>query len=306
MTSDKNELTVYEKIRDDIDLIEVSEFNLPLAEVFSDDNNGYISSFGGRSLQENAELVDLAIKNTDDLKNVFNSPHTQWVWKHIVLNHESDINNMRQISMEISTRKSSLRAAKWDHIRRQVSIRKLEERLEKGDLDYWGEIETKISLAQRKESLNYGVSLIDGAMKDILALNEVYEELKSRVSDFNEYDYQKEEPKHQLMKSLTQCIRDIRQGGFITKGEQEFLEQCGANPSKIQKILQEYVIKEEESTRWDNRELKAFVRKLAQELIEDHKISEIQSALYGFTDEPNEYLTKNENVALLASEEKDL
>ena len=208
--------------------------------------------------------------------------------------------------MEISTRKSSLRTAKWDHIRRQVSIRKLEERLEKGDLDYWGEIETKISLAQRKESLNYGVSLIDGAMKDILALNEVYEELKSRVSDFNEYDYQKEEPKHQLMKSLTQCIRDIRQGGFITKGEHEFLEQCGANPSKIQKILQEYVIKEEESTRWDNRELKAFVRKLAQELIEDHNISEIQSALYGFTDEPNEYLTKNENVALLASEEKDL
>ena len=85
----------------------------------------------------------------------------------------------------------------------------------------------------------------------------VYEKLKkinSKIefsSDFiiaypgeTEKDFEVWEQKHHIMRSIRQCIRDVRQTGKITKGEQEFIEQWGGNPSYMYKKITEYVNKE--------------------------------------------------------------
>tara|TARA_S200002703_G_scaffold115139_2_gene100700 strand:- start:1147 stop:2067 length:921 start_codon:yes stop_codon:yes gene_type:complete len=295
----KTDIAVYEEIHSNKDLIVQSEFKLPMSRVFANTVLGNVESFGNRTVSENAQLVDLAFQNTDDLHNIWNRSHTQWTWKHINMSHSSDIHNMRQIAAEMSGKKAALQNAKWITIRNEVAVKKLEEKLEKGYLEYWEEVDIKLELAQKKEGLREGFAMIEGAMKDVLALNEIYEQLKNRVSNFDEHDFELAEPMHQMKKSLTQCIRDIRQGGYISKGEQEFLEQIGANVSKIQKLLREFVQKEEEDEHWDNRMQISFIDKLANELVNDHRVTEVRAAMYGFEETPIEDHSQNSKVALL-------
>jgi hypothetical protein len=136
-------------------------------------------------------------------------------------------------------------------------------------------------------------------MKDILALNELFEQLKAKVSGFSEEDIEKEETKTHLKRSIVQCIRDIRQSGSITKGEQEYLEQIGVNPTKMQHILRQYVKSEAEQTSWDVSGLYKFVDELVTELAETHKVDVVRMELQGF--DPNHIgsITYDKKVALL-------
>jgi hypothetical protein len=135
-------------------------------------------------------------------------------------------------------------------------------------------------------------------MKDILALNEIYEQLKSKVNSFSEADYEKEETKNHLQRSLVQCIRDVRQDGRISKGEQEYLEHIGVNPSKAQMLMREYVEHESTKSGWDISSLYAFVDELTADLIENHKVDQVRMKLQGFSSDVNPELSYTNNLAL--------
>ena len=151
------------------------------------------------------------------------------------------------------------------------------------------------------------MTYIEGAMKDVLALQEIYEDLKEKVSGFSEHDIEKEESITHLKRSIVQCIRDVRQSGKITKGEQEYMEQIGVNPSKMQRIIQEYVKKEVEQNSWGSEGLFEFVDGLANELINKHKVDITRMELLGYDPEPNEAISFSNKVASLAdlTEETD-
>jgi len=205
---------------------------------------------------------------------------------------------MRQLSAEIARKKSALNEAKWRHIKAEVKVKKLEEKLTDPNIEYWDEVDTKIKLAQKKEQLAEGIIIIEGAMKDVLALNELYEQLKSKVNSFSEEDFEKEETKNHLKRSLVQSIRDVRMTGAITKGEQEYLEQIGVNPSKVQNLLRDYVAKESEQESWDVSELYEFVDRLTNELTEVHKVDQKRMELQGFSHESNPNLSYINTLAI--------
>ena len=280
-----NELAIFEEIRRDLIVRDGSEFTVPIAKVFGQGTIAKTESFGGRSLQENAQMTDLALQNVQDLQNIWNRSHTQWTWKHINLSYHSIEKNMRQIAAEMSSKKAALNEAKWSQIKNEIKLRKLEEKVEKGLLEYWDEVETKVKIAQTQEGMAEGTHYIEGAMKDVLALNELYEQLKARMHDFTEEDIEKNETKSHLKRSIVQCIRDVRQGGSITKGEQEYMEQIGVNPTKMQNIIREYVKEEANSTRWDNAELMAFVEDLTNQLVDVSKVDEVRMNMMGFKPE---------------------
>ena len=295
--SDK-EITVFETIRQNTDIAKQEQFKVPMSMVFGHGTVGNVESFGGNSLLENTQRVDEALQNVGELQNIWNHSHSQWDWKHINLSYLSPYKNMRQIAGEISSKKNALNEAKWRHVKTEVKIKKLEEKLSDPNIKYWDEVDAKIKLAQKKESLAEGMHYIEGAMKDVLALNEMYEQLKSKVSGFSEADFEKEESKTHLKRSLVQCIRDIRQSGTITKGEQEYLEQIGTNPAKVMKLLQEYVMTEMEATAWDNSMLIEFVDKLTDELIDEHGVDVVRMGLMGFDNESNDDYSYDKKLAL--------
>jgi len=299
--SEKNEtqVAVFEEIRKNTDIATQEQLSVPMSLVFGHGTVGDIASFGGNTLLENTKKVDVALQNVGELQNIWNHSHSQWDWKHINLSYHSPYKNMRQIAGEISAKKAALNEAKWKHVKTEVKIKKLEEKLSDPNIEYWDEVDIKIKLAQKKEQLAEGMSYIEGAMKDVLALNDMYEQLKSKVSGFSEADFEKEESKNHLKRSLVQCIRDMRQSGTITKGEQEYLEQVGVNPSKIIMLLRDYLKSEIETDSWDTTMLFNFVDKLVDELIDDHGVDVTRMKLMGFDTDFNDEYSYGNKIALL-------
>ena len=302
----KNEITVFEEIRRDLDVAKnLSEFKVPMNYVFGKGSLAPKESFGGLTFAENSMKVDAALQNVKDLQNIWNRSHSQWTWKHINLSYHSAEKNMRQIAAEVNNKKSALNEAKWRHVKNEIKIKKIEEELLAGNLDYWREVELKVKLAELQEGLVESSTYIEGAMKDILALNELYEQLKGKLAEFSEEDIERQESKAHLKRSLVQCIRDVRQSGSITKGEQEYLEQIGVNPAKIQRLLREYVRAEESESGWDVTGLHKFVEELVNEMIDKHQVDKVRMELQGFDPEPIGSITYDRKVALLENTKEE-
>jgi hypothetical protein len=281
------QIQIFEEIRKDLTNKTENTLKVPMSYVFGRGSTGDIQSFGDKTFSQNALMVDQALENTQELEQIWNHSHTQWIWKHLNLCYHSPIRNMRQISAEISSKKTALNEAKWRHIKNEIKIRKIEEELEQENLDYWREVELKVKLAELKEGLVAGSTYIQGAMKDVLALNDLYEQLKVQIGDFSEEDVEKQETISHLKRSIVQCIRDVRQSGHITKGEQEYVERIGVNPSKLQMIIRKYVESEVNAEGWDVTPLHEFVDGLANELASVYKVDRTLMNLAGFTSEPN-------------------
>lgn len=276
------ELTLFEEIRQDLIVTDGSEYNVPVSKVFGHGTLAKTESFGGRSLVENSVMVDQALAKTQDLQNIWNRSHTQWMWKHINLSYHSPEKNMRQIAAEISSKKSALNEAKWRQVKNEVKIKKIEEELSNPEIEYWREVDLKVKLLELKEGMASGTTYIEGAMKDILALTDLYEQLQENMGEFNEEDIEKQESKAHLKRSVVQCIRDVRQYGSITKGEQEYLEQIGVNPTKMLVTIKAYIQQELSTGSWDTSGLHEFVDTVVNELIDVVKVDEIRMNTMGF------------------------
>jgi hypothetical protein len=263
--SDKSnkEIAVYENIVKDLEKVnDRDDFYIPVEQVFGQGTLSETPSFGGRSLAENSVLVTEAFANTNELQNIWNRSHSQLDWKHINMSYHGDFKNVRQIAAEINRKKQAIDESKWRHVKNEIKLRKIEEKLENPDLSYWKRIDLQVELAQLRESIASGTTYIEGAMKDVLALNDLYEQMKDKFEGFTESDFEREESKSHLKRSVVQCIRDVRQSGSITKGEQEYLEQIGVNPTKMLYLIREYINKEEAKDDWSVTALHDFVAKI--------------------------------------------
>jgi len=302
-----NEVAIFEEIRRD--LVLKKDLNVPMSYVFGRGVVGNKESFGGRSLTENTQKVDYALANVGELQNIWNHSHSQWTWRHLNLSYHAPYKNMRQIAAEVNSKKSALNEAKWRHVENEMKLRKYEDELKKGQeagtLDYWREVELKIKLAKLQEGLADGMKYIEGAMKDVLTLNELYEQLKEKVNGFSEADMEAEETKTHLKRALVQCIRDVRQYGSITKGEQEYIEQIGVNPMKLQGLLKKYVESEASSEKWDISGLYEFVDKLADELTDVYKVDTVRMQMQGFKPDTLLEYSYSNKVALLPNEKQE-
>lgn len=305
--SKSNDVAVYEEVTKELTTTEGK--NIPLSMVFGHGTVGNIESFGGKSLLQNTQAVDAAFDNTKELQNIWNHSHSQWVWGHINLHWKSPLHNMRQIAAEINSKKNALNSAKWSQVRNEIKIKKIQEQLQKGNeegtLDYWKEIELKIKLAELQEGMVDSISFIEGGMKDVLALNNLYEQVKKQVNTFSEADVEKEESKTHLRRSLTQCIRDVRQTGSISKGEQEYMEQIGVNPMKIQKAIRVYVASEENDDNWDISGLNRFVNSMVDELIDYYQVDKKVMEMKGLSSEVVEDYININKIALPKTSNED-
>lgn len=295
-TEHNNALSIFEDIRKDITISDKKSVLVPTSYIFGKGSLANIESFGNKSLQENCELVDKALVRASELENIWNRSHTQWTWKHLNLNFHAPMKNMRQISAELSSKKAALNEAKWKNLETEIKIKKIEEELSQSDIEYWREVELKVKLAKLREGLANGMSYIEGAMKDVLVLNDLYEQLSKQVENLTELEMEREETKSHLKRSIVQCIRDVRQYGSITKGEQEYVENIGVNPSKLQNIIRAYVEQEATEEDWDVKPLFEFVDKLATELIENCNVDKKLLELQGFDSDIREDYLYNVNL----------
>jgi len=313
MSEEKDKFSVdHEKALDAIDedsrlptLPEITPKNLPTLDgVFGRGSLGELQSFGGRSLADNMKDVQSAIDKTRELSNVYNRNHTEWTRRMINMEYYDPWMNMRQISAEMSSRRGALNEAKYRHLENEVKLRRYMRKLEEyenklaQDPDSVDELDVyslRIKIAKIQDGMREGLAYIEGAMKEVLILETLYEDLKKQIHDFNEDDWEKHNARAHLRMAISQSLRDVRGGGSISKGEQRLLEQIGVNPGKLQLELREFVKNFEENPEYDDisiATLNRFICETADKLL---PVSNMKSELFGFNPEPKKdymYLEK--------------
>ena len=283
------DVTIYEKIRSEITTVDGSEYVVPISEVFGRGTLAKSESFGGLTLRENAQKTDVILQETACLNNIWNRSHSQWTWKHLNMTYHAPWKNMKQVAAELQSKRQALNDAKWGQVENEVKIKKLEEKLDKG-LEYWDEVEAKIELAKLKEGMAEGMVYIEGAMKDVIALGEIYHEMKKQVDSLTEEEFEKAEAESHLKRSLVQSVRDVRQFGSISKGEQEYLEQIGANPSRVQLEMRAFVEQEIQTPDWSTNLLDDFVNYMCNELLNVAQVQNKRMDLMGFKESTDKAL----------------
>jgi len=288
------------------DLVDVAEAarGKSITEVFNSSNLAEVKSFGGLTLAENAQRVETALAKVSETERIWNRSHSQWTWRHINLSYAAPMKNLRQVSAEVSRKREALEEAKWNYMRNEIKLKQKEERLAKEKDPLKAQL-IELDIAQLKSGMANGMKYVEGAMKDVLTLSNLYEDLKeSHYKDYNEEDFEKEEAKSHLKRSLVQCLRDVRQGGRITKGEQEYLEQIGVNPGKIHRDMIAYLEHEAQINDYTVRPMYEFLDTMADTLIDQLKVDEVRMELQGLRnhyDEDALFLPKND----LGDEEND-
>ena len=302
MSENSNELTLFEEsIKTAIATSELKP-GLDFNKVFGRKGLGDIQSFGGTSLAENSVKVDKVLQNSYELQRIWNRSHSNWLWRHVNLTYHSPYTNIRQLAAEIQKKRQTVNSAKWRQLRSEMKIRKMEDRLaemqEKDEPDKYKEAELMISIAEAKEGMADGMAYIEGAMKDVLELGDLYDQMKEKHGNFSETDIEHEETKSHLRRSIVQSLRDVRQSGRISKGEQEYMEQIGVNVSKMEAEMQKYTAWERsDNAPWDNSALFDFVEQMTQKLY-DAKVAEKRMELLGLEEKVNEWNTYQESVAI--------
>jgi len=264
------------------DLVDVAEQakGKSIAEVFQTSNLAEVKSFGGLTLAENAKKVDLAISNVAETERIWNRSHSQWTWRHINLSYAAPMKNIRQISAEMTRKREALEEAKWNYMKNEIKLKQKEDRLAKEKDSLKAQL-LEIDIAQLKSGMANGMKYVEGAMKDVLTLSNLYDDLKEKYSDYNEEDFEKEEARSHLKRSLVQCLRDVRQSGRITKGEQEYLEQIGVNPGKITLDMLAFLDYEQKIDDYTVRPMYEFLDDMCVKLLDQLKVDEVRMQLQG-------------------------
>jgi hypothetical protein len=264
------------------DLVDVAEQakGKSIAEVFQTSNLAEVKSFGGLTLAENAKKVDLAISNVTETERIWNRSHSQWTWRHINLSYAAPMKNLRQISAEMTRKREALEEAKWNYMKNEIKLKQKEDRLAKEKDSLKAQL-LEIDIAQLKSGMANGMKYVEGAMKDVLTLSNLYDDLKEKYSDYNEEDFEKEEARSHLKRSLVQCLRDVRQSGRITKGEQEYLEQIGVNPGKITLDMLGFLDYEQKIDDYTVRPMYEFLEDMCVKLLDQLKVDDVRMQLQG-------------------------
>jgi hypothetical protein len=92
--------------------------------------------------------------------------------------------------------------------------------------------------------------------------------------------------------------------GHITKAEQEYIEQIGINPMKLQVLLKGYVDSEARAESWDVSGLYEFVDQLTDELVDTYKVDQTRMQLQGFDTSIFEDFAQSEKLALLSNKKE--
>ena len=278
-----NEITIKKENKQD--LVDVAEEarGKSIAEVFMATNLAEVKSFGGLTIAENAKKVDLAIANVAETERIWNRSHSQWTWRHINLSYAAPMKNLRQVSAEMTRKREALEEAKWNYLKNEIKLKQKEERLAKEKDPLKSQL-IEIDIAQLKSGMANGMKYVEGAMKDVLTLSNLYDDLKDKFSDYTEEDFEKEEARSHLKRSMVQCLRDVRQSGRITKGEQEYLEQIGVNPGKITLDMLAYLEYEQKIEDYTVKPMYEFLDDMCTKLLDQLQVDKVRMELQGLRD----------------------
>jgi hypothetical protein len=227
--------------------------------------NGLISkkSYGGNSFLVNLENAEKAIERVTYTEKIWDRSRSQHMLKFLTCSNADGWLRMRQISAEMNNKRSALSEAKFGYMKKLAEVKiKRAEILEEEDENK--KLLLEIESAELEYQVKDGLFRIEGAMKEVETLAEMHDQLKEKLGDITEEEFEKAQVQAHIKRAVMQAVRDVKQFGKITVGNMEYLEQSGLSSSAIQREILAFIEQESKSGIEDTSMLHCFLDAIAE------------------------------------------
>ena len=219
-------------------------------------------SYGGNTLEVNLANADRAIARVQYTERIWDRSRSQWMLKFLTCSNADGWLRLRQISAEMSRKRMALSEAKFSYMKKLTEAKiKRDEMLEEDNEN------KKLLLEIESAEKEYGAAellvKVEGALKEVEILAQMHDELKQRLGDITEEEFEKAQTMAHIKRATMQAVRDVKEKGRIGIGNAEYLEQSGISTSAMQKEILAFIEKESKSGIGDTSMLHQFLDAIA-------------------------------------------
>jgi len=191
------------------------------------------------------ESTDRALQKVDHAMNVWTHSRSGMVLKNMIVGGEySLLRQMRQVAAELQRKKDALTESKYTVLKRKQLAKIKREEAQNEDNNLKREY-LELEAAELDDQALMVERPYIGAMREVMELTRLHDSLEKQIREkygkFDEEVFEIEEAKYWVKRGIAQSLRDVRQFGVITVGNQELLEQIGLDPLPIQRMLKQYL-----------------------------------------------------------------
>lgn len=201
-------------------------------------------SYGGKTLQQNLENAERAIAKVQYTERIWDRSRSQWMLKFLTCSNSDGWFRLRQISAEMNGKRLALSSAKFGYMKSLTEAKiKREEMLEEENENK--KLLLEIEATEKETEAGELLIKVEGALKEVETLAQMHDELKERLGDITEEEFEKAQTKGHIKRATMQAIREVKESGKIRAGNAEYLEQSGLSTTAILKDI--FIFLEEES-----------------------------------------------------------
>ena len=219
-------------------------------------------SYGGKTLQQNLENAEKAIAKVQYTERIWDRSRSQWMLKFLTCSNADGWLRIRQISAEMNRKRMALSEAKFEYMKNVTEAKiKRDEMLEEENENK--KLLLEIEAAEFESKAVEILVKMEGALKECETLAQMHDELKERLGDITEEEFEKAQTKAHIKRAVMQAIRNVKECGKIKEGNAEYLEQAGLNTTSVLRDIFGFLEEEEQSGTNDTSVLHKFLDDMA-------------------------------------------
>jgi hypothetical protein len=201
-------------------------------------------SYGGKTLQQNLENAEKAIASVQYTERIWDRSRSQWMLKFLTCSNADGWLRIRQISAEMNRKRMALQEAKFGYMKKLTEAKiKRDDMVEEENENK--KLLLEIEAAEKESQAAETLVKVEGALKEVETLAQMHDDLKERLGDVNEEEFEKAQTKAHIKRAVMQSVREVKECGKIKCGNAEYLEQIGLSTTSILKDI--FIFLEEES-----------------------------------------------------------
>ena len=215
-------------------------------------------SYGGKTLQENLENAEKAIAKVQYTERIWDRSRSQWMLKFLTCSNADGWLRLRQVSAEMNRKRMALSEAKFGYMKKLTEAKiKRDEMLEENNEHK--KLLLEIEAAEFESHAAETLIKVEGALKEVETLAQMHDELKERLGDITEEQFEKAQTKAHIKRAVMQAVREVKECGKIKCGNAEYLEQSGLSTTSVLRDIFDFLKVEEESGVGDTSMLHQFL-----------------------------------------------
>ena len=174
-------------------------------------------SYGGNTLEVNLAKASKAIAKVQYTERIWDKSTSQWMLKFLTCSNSDGWLRMRQIAAEMANKRMALSAAKFGYMKKLTEAKiKRDEMVEEENENK--KLLLEIEAAEKESQAAETLVKVEGALKEVETLSQMHDELKERLGDINEEEFEKAQTKAHIKRAVVQSVREVKECGKIKCG----------------------------------------------------------------------------------------